>query len=139
MFRGLLFEAEARSFQKAGIQVGANSQEAESKLLWERLAPFSLIRRNDALEMARLYAVLFCFENEIRALIRETLEENFGPDWWGHIPPKIQTLCASRQEAALKDSWLEGAKSDALGFIEFGHLSDIIIFKWELFQDLIPS
>lgn len=139
LFRGLLFEAEARSFQKAGIQVGANSQEAESKLLWERLAPFSLVRRNDALEMARLYAVLFCFENEIRALIRETLEENFGPDWWAQIPPKIQALCASRQEAALKDSWLEGVKTDALGFIEFGHLSDIIIFKWELFQDLIPS
>lgn len=139
LFRGLLFEADARSFQKAGIQVGANSQDVEVKLLWERLAPFSLVRRNDALEMARLYAVLFCFENEIRALIRETFEDHFGPEWWEHIPSKIQTFCAARQEAAFKDSWLEGTKTDALGFLEFGHLSDIIIFQWDLFQDLIPS
>ncbi|MEX2534463.1 MAG: hypothetical protein WD273_02595 [Trueperaceae bacterium] len=66
LFRGLMFEAYAVSFQAAGIQVGADSRDAEEHLLAEALTPFSVVRRNQSLEMARLYAVLFCFENEVR-------------------------------------------------------------------------
>ncbi|MBU6473989.1 MAG: hypothetical protein KGQ94_15155, partial [Alphaproteobacteria bacterium] len=36
------------------------------------------------------------------------------------------------------DSWLEGEKTDLLGFIEFGHLAQIIINKWACFP-VIPS
>lgn len=72
-FRGLMFESEASEFQRAGIQIGADNQSTEKELLAEALSPFGINRRNDALEMARLYAVLNCFENEIRSFIRETL------------------------------------------------------------------
>ena len=34
---------------------------------------------------------------------------------------------------------MEGEKSDLLGFIEFGHLSQIIIDKWQFFEDIVPS
>lgn len=138
-FRGLMFESEASSFQGAGIQIGADSQRTEKELLGEALSPFGVSRRNNALEMARLYAVINCFENEIRAFIRETLEENIGLDWWGKLPPKIKTHAEGRQESALKDSWLEGEKSDLLGFIDFGMLAKIIIEEWEHFSNLIPS
>lgn len=69
LFRGLLFEAEAGRFQSAGIQVGASSVVEAESLLEQSLAPFGIHRRNSALEMARLYALLFCFENEIRDLL----------------------------------------------------------------------
>lgn len=68
LFRGLMFESEASVFQGAGIQIGADTTESEEKLLAEALSPFSIARRNEALEMARLYALLYCFENEVRAL-----------------------------------------------------------------------
>jgi hypothetical protein len=138
LFRGLMFESEASTFQTAGIQVGADQSDAEEKLLVEALAPFALQRRNHALEMARLYAVLFCFENEIREFVRETLREKVGEDWLDKIPQKIREHAESRKATALKDSWLEGEKTDLLGFIEFGHLAQIIIDKWEHFQ-VIPS
>ena len=138
-FRGLMFESEAEEFQKAGIQIGADSQYTEKQLLAEALSPFGVVRRNNALEMARLYAVLNCFENEIRAFIRETLEENIGLDWWDKLPPKMKSHAEGRQEKALKDSWLEGEKSDLLGFVDFGMLAKIIIEKWEHFNNLIPS
>jgi hypothetical protein len=80
MFRGLMVESEAARFQEAGIQVGDDIGQAEERLLSEAIAPFGVARRNRALEMARLYAVLHCFENEIRTLIRETLEEKEGTD-----------------------------------------------------------
>ena len=59
LFRGLMFEAESEKFRLAGIQIGADSTEAEENLLKEALAPYGIARRNNALEMARLFAVLF--------------------------------------------------------------------------------
>lgn len=139
MFRGLMFESEARAFQTAGIQVGADGTEAEERLLSEALSPFGVTRRNQALEMARLYAVLHCFENEVRALIRETLLEKEGADWLNKLPIKVKNFAESRQKTAMADSWLEGEKSDLLGFVDFGHLSLIITERWTCFEDIMPS
>jgi hypothetical protein len=139
LFRGLMFEAEAGTFQTAGIQVGADMAQAEERLLSEALSPFNVKSRNNALEMARLYSVLHCFENEVRALIRETLEEKDGADWIDKLPRKVKEFGENRQQTAFHDSWLEGEKSDLLGFVEFGHLSTIIVEKWTYFEDIIPS
>lgn len=139
MFRGLMFESEANQFQAAGIQVGADQGQAEERLLSEALSAFGVSRRNNSLEMARLYAVLHCFENEVRSLIRETLEEKEGADWIDKLPTKIKQSAESRQKTALTDSWLEGEKSDLLGFVDFGNLSSIILEKWKHFEALIPS
>lgn len=139
MFRGLMFESEASQFQAAGIQVGADLQQAEERLLSEALSPFGVIRRNSALEMARLYSVLHCFENEVRSLIRETLEEEEGPNWADKLPSKIKQHAESRQKTAFADSWLEGEKSDILGFVDFGQLASIVLEKWKYFEALMPS
>lgn len=139
LFRGLMVESEASGFQAAGIQVGADIGQAEERLLSEALAPFGVVRRNRALEMARLYAVLHCFENEVRTLIRETLEEKEGSDWPTKLPTKVLKYAEARQKEAASDTWLEGEKDDLLGFVDFGHLAAIIIEKWEHFEDVMPS
>lgn len=133
-----MFEAEASNFQTAGIQVGADARDVEEHLLAEALSPFAVQRRNRALEMARLYSVLFCFENEVRDFIRETLREKIGEDWLDKLPPKIKECAEERTKTAINDSWLEGEKTDLLGFVEFGHLAQIIINNWGHFQ-VIPS
>jgi len=139
LFRGLMFEAEASAFQAAGIQVGADASQAEERLLSEALSPFNVSSRNNALEMARLYAVLHCFENEIRNLIRETLQEKVGVDWAEKLPTKIKEYATSRQNTAFGDSWLEGEQSDLLGFVDFGHLASIIVENWKLFESIVPT
>jgi hypothetical protein len=141
VFRGLLFESEAEVFRKAGIDVGIDLRRSEEQLLLEALAAFGVQRRNDALEMARLYAVLHAFENEVRSLIRDTLEEKVGSEWWDSVsvPPKVRKMAESRLETARKDSWLEGAKADSLEFVDFGDLAAVIIQSWECFKDIMPS
>jgi hypothetical protein len=134
-----MFESEATGFQAAGIQVGADLGEAEERLLSEALSPFGVGRRNASLEMARLYAVIHCFENEVRSLIRETLSEKEGDDWSAKLPQKVRQFAESRQKTALLDSWLEGEKSDILGFVDFGHLAHIISENWTHFEHIIPS
>jgi len=139
LFRGLMFESEAASFQSAGIQVGADIGQAEERLLSESLTPFNLQLRNNALEMARLYAVLHCFENQVRDFIAETMEEKEGAEWIDKIPGSVKKFAEDRQATASKDSWLEGEKSNLLGFVEFGHLAQIIINSWQHFEVIIPS
>lgn len=139
LFRGLLFESEAEGFQRAGIQIGASSTAIAESLLAENLSPFSVQRRNAALEMSRLYALLFCFENEIRDFIRERLADNEGSDWQDKLPEKTRKFVEGRRDLALKDTWLEGQKTDILGFADFGQLSQIIIAKWDFFKDVVPS
>lgn len=141
VFRGLLFESEADVFRRAGINVGLDTQASEEQLLLEALAAFGVKRRNDALEMARLYAVVHAFENEVRSLIRDTLDEKAGTNWWEGtaVPPRVKKMAESRQETATKDSWLEGAKGDRLEFVDFGDLAALIIQNWDHFKDVMPS
>jgi Swt1-like HEPN len=139
LFRGLMFEAEASVFQRAGIHIGAVDGDAERRLLEEALTPFGVTRRNKSLEMARLFAVLHCFENEIRDFIRDTLEEKEGSDWEKNLPAKTKSVAENRRETALNDSWLEGEKTDLLGFADFGQLAQIIVEKWDHFKDIVPS
>ncbi|MBC3928661.1 hypothetical protein H8K29_10600 [Undibacterium sp. CY21W] len=134
-----MFEAEASIFQKAGIKIGADQTETEERLLAEALAAFPVNLRNNALEMARLYAVLFSFENHVREFIRQTLSENEGVDWIDKLPQKVKQHAETRQKTAHQDSWLEGEKTDLLGFLDFGHLAQVILNKWEHFESIIPS
>ncbi len=55
------------------------------------------------------------------------------------LPPKIKSNAESRRETALKDNWLEGEKTDLLGFSDFGNLAQLIVDKWDCFKDLLPS
>ena len=140
LFKGLMFESEAERFRTAGIRVGAVQSYEERSLLEETLAPFGLDLRNEALQMARIYALTYCFENSVRALISQRLQERYGADkWTSKIPSKVLTQAVTRQTEAQENSWLEGQKKDLLGFADFGHLSSIIIENWDDFSDLIPT
>lgn len=135
-----MFEADAERFRGAGLRVGANTDEAETQLLEEALAPFPLRLRNESLRMARLYSTIYCFESSVRQLIQEKLEENHGADWWEKtVPNKVKTQIEERQQKAVENSWLEGDKGNKLSFSQFGHLADIIIARWDDFSDQIPS
>jgi len=140
LFRAMMFEADAEDLRASGIRIGADQRRFEDSLMEETLRPFSVDLRNSALRMSRLYALIFCFENAIRQLIRERLEEEFGPNWWDEkVPAKIRTQAESRQKKDTENSWLEGQKGSGLLYVEFGHLADIIVANWACFEDVIPT
>jgi len=90
--------------------------------------------------MARLYAVLYGFENSVRELIMSRLFENEGSDWWAKcVPTSVKKYAETRKISFEKNSWLEGAAAAPLYYVDFGHLADIIVQNWSRFEDLIPS
>jgi hypothetical protein len=140
MFRALMFEAEAEQFKSAGIRIGADNEQIEKSLMEEALSPFSIDIRNEALRMARIYALLNCFENSVRDLIKERLKEIYDVDWWEKgIPKSVRDFVKKKIDSAKSNSWLEGDNTQDIEFTEFGHLSDIILSQWEHFSDLIPT
>ena len=136
-----MFEAGSERLRSAGIRVGADHTVVETHLMEEVLAPFSVHLRGEAMRMTRVYALTYCFENSVRELIRDRLEENHGVGWWDStaVPKKVRSLADDRKKRANENVWLEGQKSEPLQFVEFGGLSDIIIQNWDLFSDLIPT
>jgi hypothetical protein len=140
LFRGLMFELEAEGFRRAGVQLGHDLRSTEESLFGEVLSSFGLSMRNEALQMARLYAYLNCFENSVREFVRDRLEDNHGTNWWDtSIPSKIRTQSDNREADAAKNSWLEGQNKGKIYWIDFGQLADVIIANWNDFADVIPS
>ena len=140
LFRGLMFEAEAEKFRNAGLRVGADSSDSERSLLNDVLLPFDIATRNAALQMSRIYAMMYCFENAVRELITKRLTEKHGANWWStKVPASVKSKAESRKTEAKDNSWLEGQKDDILGFMDFGELATLIIHNWADFEDLIPT
>ena len=140
MFRSILFEADSEHFRKAGIKIGADQSSYEKSLMDEALRDYPLATRTRALRMSRLYASIYCFENSIRELIQERLESSYKDEWWSKgVPKKIREKAEERRDKAFANTWLEGENINVIEFADFGNLSDIILGRWELFSDLIPS
>jgi hypothetical protein len=140
LFRALMFEAEVEEFKSAGIRIGADSEQVEKSLMQEIISPFPIHIRNEALRMARLYALVNCFENSVRDLIKERLKEKYDVDWWEKgVPKTVREFANKRQQTAKENTWLEGDNTELIEFTEFGHLSDIITQNWVDFSDLIPT
>ena len=55
------------------------------------------------------------------------------------VPRGLGSLAAGRRDSADQNTWLEGEHRDALQFIEFGHLADVIVQNWEDFEDLVRT
>jgi hypothetical protein len=140
VFKGLLFDAECERFRDAGITIGIPTEQSERDLLREALGPFSVALRAPALRMARLYAVLYGFENSVRELIMTRMLEHHGANWWdSKVPNAVKRYADSRKVAFEKNSWLEGAASAPLYYVDFGNLADLILHNWSTFEDLIPT
>jgi hypothetical protein len=140
LFRALSFETDAEQFRAAGIRIGAGANAEFDGNLNSILAPFSVRKRTDAVKMASLYALLFCFENSVRDLVADRLADVAGEDWWSKkVSPNIQKSAQGIYEKASANAWLDGAKGRIIDFTTFGQLVKIIIDNWIDFDYLIPS
>lgn len=90
--------------------------------------------------MASVFTAFFCLENSARELISERLLSRHGPEWWqARVPQKIRNAVEALKTKEGKNKYLSVRSSELIGYILFGHLSDIIIANWDDFSDLIPE
>jgi len=100
---------------------------------------FDLSVRNEAASMARHYEVFYCLEKSIRQIIKETLEEVHGIDWWEqHVPKAIQDDVENNIKREI-DNALTPRSVEPLDYTTFGQLGEIIRHNWADFDDMFNS
>ncbi len=96
--------------------------------------------RKSAKRMADFYMVYYSLENSVRRLIRETLKEEFGGDWWEKgVPKGIKDTVKKTQDDELDTVMSVRSTDDHLTYTNFGDLIPIIESNWALFADKLRS
>src|SRR5436189_1266490 len=94
--RNLLLEAELAKLEAAGIDLGHLATLQRHEIV--DLELFDRDIRVEAERMAELYVLYYCFENTVRRLIAERLQEKHGSNWWKlAVPQGIENSVADKQ------------------------------------------
>ncbi|MGN7932003.1 Swt1 family HEPN domain-containing protein [Sphingopyxis sp. 22461] len=96
--------------------------------------------RAQAAEMAAHYELFYYLEQSIRDLITAVLLEKSGASWWssGSVPEKIVLDVHDRMQRE-KDSGFSQRSDKELDYTNFGELSVIITFNWDVFGAVFSS
>jgi len=89
--------------------------------------------------MAKVYELLFCFENSVRELIEERLKEGFSVEtWWNEgVPDEIRARADKLKLRERKTPWHGPRGGTMLAFVDFPVLAQIITDRWGYFEDLL--
>lgn len=95
--------------------------------------------RIKARQMGAVYELLYCLENSARELVQTTLTETLGPDdWWDKgVPEKIRRSAEYRKRDDERARWHGPRGGSLLNYVDFGDLGDIILYRWQDFEDLL--
>ena len=105
----------------------------------EVLSEFTMEARTKASRMGRIYELLYCLENSMRELIERTLKEvpELKESWTDGIKEGILKE-ARRRESQDEDTRWHGPRGQSvLNYLDFPQLGEIILDRWEDFQDLL--
>ena len=134
--KNLSIEAEIRRIEReAGVDFG--HQRTEEQDIDQTYYPqFAERLRAEAEKMARNYAIFYCLENHIRALIVERLQEEHGLNWWEESVPEPVRKNAERNQKKEVQSGIAPRSAELIDFTNFGELGEIIKSNWEIFSDM---
>jgi hypothetical protein len=77
--------------------------------------------------MAKVYPILYLFENSARGVISAVLATALGPDWWLEVTePKRQKAVRDRKEQEGKDAWHSRRGSSELDYLDLPDLIAIV-------------
>lgn len=89
--------------------------------------------------MAEFYKVFFALENDIRSLVEETLESEFGGYWWHECVPQSVRENAKKNTDREASEGLPPRSNREIDYTTFGELNDIIKENWESFSGIFSS
>lgn len=91
-------------------------------------------------KMAFVYITVAAFENSVRDLIKGTLLEAVGENWWEtSVSEKIRKAANSRMEEEQKIRWHVQRGDDPIRFTMLPNLANIIQQNYQHFEDYLPQ
>ena len=138
VFNGMLVEDSLVSLEQQGIKVTNDgdinivnrvSQKDFNPRLWY-----------NASKMSSVYIALYCAENMLRDFIVDRLSETKGIEWWEIcVPKKVRDEVQKLKDKEEKNKYYSNRANSNIGYTMLGNLTNIIIYNWDDFSDIIPS
>jgi hypothetical protein len=95
---------------------------------------------NEAVEMAKIYPVLYLFENSVRNLIKVVLEKKYGSNWWDtRVPSGVKQEVEKRLLKEKENRWHGKRGVHKIFYTNIGDLNSIISNNWADFEDMFLS
>jgi hypothetical protein len=95
---------------------------------------------NEAISMARVYPIVYLFENSIRNLIQITLEKKYGSEWWNiAVPQSVRQEVERRLAKEKENRWHSKRGAHKIFYTNIGDLNSIISANWSDFREFFPN
>jgi hypothetical protein len=142
-----------RAFGMANLQLNSELQQVEHQYGVGLRAPvksdpgegepyygrFEAELRGEALAMASHYQVFYCLENTIRGFISDLMEGAYGADWWEKKVDDAVKKEAKDNKAREEAAGVAPRSDDAIDYVTFGQLGDIIEKNWDVFAGALRN
>ena len=138
VFKGLLLDADLSAREVLGDAPGSRSGTTQP-LLGKYDEFFSRDLRDRAARMTYVYGLFYCFENIVRELVSQRLEERQGANWWLSVPDKVRKRVESKRQDSARNKWHQATVVSNIDHTLFGDLASIVAAGWQEFEDLFPS
>lgn len=94
---------------------------------------------SSAERMADFYKTFFALENDIRDLVEETLEAQFGNSWWlKQVPQGVRENVQKNVDREASEG-LPPRSTRLIEYTTFGELGEIIKENWDSFSGIFSS
>lgn len=92
----------------------------------------------EAEEMAKVYPIIYIFENSVRYFILKIMESKYGTDWWDN---KVSREIREKVGKRLREEhrWHGRRGAHKIFYTDLGDLGNIIITNWQDFKGVLPT
>ncbi|MDH3488299.1 MAG: hypothetical protein OEL82_09700 [Nitrosopumilus sp.] len=94
--KNLILETELLKLEKNGLEIGHADTIKKEEVVDPEL--FEIDIRKSAKKMADYYVLYYCLENTIRRMIKDTLFEKHGANWWDTSSRRCKKFCKRNTE-----------------------------------------
>ena len=138
-FKALTLQAEIEERKLRGELLQGGELATAQSLLGKYAEFFSLQLRTRCERMAYVYALFYCFENIVRDLVAQRLEERNGEEWWTSAPDNVKRRVDQKKKEAEENKWHQATVDANIDYTLFGDLASIIVKEWQEFEELFPN
>lgn len=136
--RNFQLESDLINLENKGYEIGHLATLQKKEVVDPDL--FEMDIRQSAKRMLDYFVLCYCFENTIRRMIKQTLSEKYGTDWWEkEVPDTIKNEVKNRQEKEKDSVMTIRSYDDPLLYTTLGELIPIIESNWDDFSDQLRS
>lgn len=141
VFKALLLDADITNKQASGmLRPDPNLPQPGPVFLGDYKDYFAKSLRDRCERMTYVYSLFYCFENHVRDLVAQRLEERKGKNWWvDAVPTKVQGRVEKIKADVDDNPWHQATFDENIDHTLFGDLASIIVEQWSEFEELFPS